>query len=249
MLWPPTHATFPRDLAVDHHDLAVIPEIELETVAWALSGMELVNFDPRGAELVDVRTCEVVAADLVVQESHANSGPGPLDQVGLELAADSIVVDDVVLDQDVLPRGINALEDALEHGVPVHEELHGISTEVRDSGQTLSGQGDGVDFRVLDHERGNRSQRFLRDAGDFLQVSAAGACIALEVTPSQNPVGRHGHIGEGNQRYRPGDRSLLGAGRHDRVHTGDNPQHIEHDDSEGDHASFPSLFETGGPRA
>ena len=102
-------AADPRHLPVDHHDLAMVPEIELEPVARALSGMELVNFDPRGAELVDVGARQIVAADLVVEEAHPDPGLGPLDQVGLELAADAVVVDDVVLDQDVLPGRIDAL--------------------------------------------------------------------------------------------------------------------------------------------
>ena len=132
-------AADPRDLAVDHYDLAVIPEVELEAVAAALLRVELVDLGPRGAEFVHVGTREVVAADLVVQEAHPDPGLGPLDEVGLELPADPVVVDDVELDQDVLPGGVDALEDALEGGVPVHQELHGVPPEIRNPGQLLGG--------------------------------------------------------------------------------------------------------------
>ena len=42
-------------------------------------------------------------------------------------------MDDVELDEDVLARGVDASEDALEGGVTVHEELHVVPAEERES--------------------------------------------------------------------------------------------------------------------
>src|SRR5690606_41679313 len=60
-------------LAVDHHDLAMVAEVDLEARPPMAVGPEVVVGDTSGPELLEVGLRQLVRADLVVRsEEHAS---------------------------------------------------------------------------------------------------------------------------------------------------------------------------------
>ena len=85
------HAAGPGDFSVHHHDLSVVAEIDLETVANAFLGVELANLGARRAQVVLVGLGQALAADFIIEKENPHAFLRLGNQVVFDLPADLVV--------------------------------------------------------------------------------------------------------------------------------------------------------------
>src|SRR5690606_31319732 len=96
--------------AVDDNDLAVVAKIQLQPVARAFGGVERADVDTAGNQGFDVAAPQLEAADLVIQKQHGDAFAHFRDQFIVQLGADIVIANDVVLEQYVVARVVDCLE-------------------------------------------------------------------------------------------------------------------------------------------
>ena len=129
-------ATDESTLAVDNDNLPVIAEIELEAIDEALICRERMHLDPALEQRRDVPLRQIEAADAVVQEADPHALRRLRQQQRLELFAERVVADDEKLNQHVMARVLDRIDDRCERGLAVDERAHMIAGQKRHAGQT-----------------------------------------------------------------------------------------------------------------
>ncbi len=122
-------AADPDHLSVHDHVFAVVAEVELEAVVGALGGVELGLLDAGRLEFLEVGLGETRAADFVKEHEDFDAAVGAVDQRRLEPPPETVVVDDVELDQGVVLGLCQTRDDAVEGGVPVHQQCHVVAVQ------------------------------------------------------------------------------------------------------------------------
>jgi len=205
-------------LPVHDHDLAVIAEVQLETVAPALGGAEGVDLDAGRAQLREIAPGQGMAADLVVEQVDAHALPGLGQQVRLQLPADVVVVDDEELDQDVALGRVHGCEDGLEGGLAADQQAGLVARGERRASQAFEhAEAGGAGPVRGGHVRPVPGQVPLqgRELGGAREPRPA---VAQEAAAAEDPVEGHGHVGEGDHGHDPGDGALGGAGGEQSAH-------------------------------
>ena len=125
--------------AVDHDDFAVVAEIDLERVPPPPVAAERSDRHAgrRQVAFEGARAADAAAADLVVQEQHADAFPGLADQPRLQFPPQLIVANDEELDEDVFLGRVDPAEDLAESRLAVHQQLDEIAVRERHLGQDL----------------------------------------------------------------------------------------------------------------
>ena len=235
-------AADPGDLSVDHHVLAVVAEVELEAVVSPLGGVELRLLDAGRLELGEIALGKAHAAHLVVQHEHLDAPIGAVDQRGFEPASETVVVDDVELDEGVVLGLGEPLEDAGERGLTVHQQRRIIAAQEGTVGESLHRLVVGHPIETLDGERFEAFPHRGLELFHLLVAAVPGFDIALEAPPSKNPIRGNRDVGEGVEADAPGDGALGGARRHDRVDRREEAEHVKDDDDGCYPHPLPSPF-------
>ncbi len=113
-------------LAVDHDDLAVIAEIELETVD-EFARRECVDLDLALAQRIHIVARQVGRADAVIEEVDPDAGRRAGEQFVAQGTAERVVAHDEELDDDVVPRMVDRIEDRVEGRGAVDEQAQMIA--------------------------------------------------------------------------------------------------------------------------
>ncbi len=233
----------PGDLAVDHDDLPVIAEVQLEAISLALAGIERRHFDAHSAQLVEIAGRELVTPDLVVDEIDAHTFLRPGDKVLPDPASEAVVLHDEELEQDIVRGAIDPFEDARESRLPVDQQVHAIAAQHRHLAQGLDDMQRRVSFHVLEAKRSDRVAQLSLAVRNPVVRGAPQRDIPPEPAASEHPIRRHREVREGVQRHEPRDRALRGTRAHDRVNRREQTQRMREEDQRGhDHLASPSGF-------
>ena len=77
-------------------------------------------------QVFDVRLRQAAAADLVVQDEHADTGLRSLNQGGLDLAAQFVVMEHVELEQHVILCLGNTSQNAVKGRVAIDQKINAV---------------------------------------------------------------------------------------------------------------------------
>ncbi|CAB3771725.1 hypothetical protein LMG29739_06098 [Paraburkholderia solisilvae] len=217
-----------RALAIDHDDLAVIAEIELEAVDEALVGRERMHLDAARAHRGDIAMRQIEAADAVVQHIRAHTLRDFRDQRVLDQLTERVGAHDEKLHDHIAACVFNRFEDRGEGGFAVHQRAHRVARQERHARQA----------RQRTHEvraerlRGPFMRRLrvpfgrLRARAQQFVAEAARIDIAGEFAAAEKQIRNERQIRHRDERYRPCDRTLRGTGMQDRMACGDGAQQV-----------------------
>jgi hypothetical protein len=181
---------------IQHHDLAVIPEIELKPIAGAPRGLKRAGLDAGIAQLVHVRAWQLAAADLVVQKKDPYALARLADHAILEFAPEFVVGNDVELDQQVVLGTVDPSKDAFEGRLAVDQQLDGVSAEKRHLGEQLHRLDPAVFIRQLAPVRLDTFPNPTQRAPEVGVLIFASGYIAPELGAAEDPIRRHRQIRE-----------------------------------------------------
>ena len=151
---------------------------------------------------------KAAASNFVVDEVGGHPLPRFGNQVSLDATADLVVFDDEELEEHVVLRLVDSVEDARKRGVAVDQQLDTIPSKERHVGQGLcSMHGFSPPF-VLDPVSCNRLDRVTGNVSVAVVGAAPSGDVPLEPATTEHPVRGHREIGKDDQRNRPGDGAL-----------------------------------------
>ncbi|MNF85125.1 hypothetical protein D3C84_675110 [compost metagenome] len=99
--------------AVDHHNLAVITEVDLEAIEPAAAGGEGFDLDTAVAQRLYIAVGQGVAADSIVEQVNRDAFGGFFQQQFVQALTEAIVVKDKKLNQ----HGFFCLVDGIENRI------------------------------------------------------------------------------------------------------------------------------------
>ena len=221
--------------AVHDDDLPMIAKVDLKTIGAAADGVKRAHLDPAVAHPFEAAPRRM-AADVIVKKIDAHSGADALEKALLKLTSDLVVAKNVELHQHVIACRFDSGEDRGERRLAVDQQLRVVSRSERKFGQALEGQ---FPRMIGSHQQPSVDElliRLLRDRTRFRQSAAALDDVADELSFSENPEQRQGHVRKGDQRQGPGDRAL----RRPRIHHGangaDDAEKLDEGEEPGQHA-------------
>jgi hypothetical protein len=193
------------DAPVYDDDLAMVTKIDLESIRFALARVEAADVHPGRTQFIDVTSRQIVAADLVIKHVTAHARARLFHENVFQTSPQVVVVDDIKLHENVVPRFRDALEDGAEGRVAVDQQLRVIPMRGGKFRQFLE------QCRTRRLRLGRRTHR-QEIAGELAFCVAqlrfrlaTQNNISLEARAPKNPIRRHGDIWKGIQRHRPGD--------------------------------------------
>ena len=217
------------DAPVHDHDLAVVAEVDLETVGWSFRGVERGDLHPGGAQLGAV-AAQPAAPDFVEKHHAPHPGPRPLDERVAQPAPESVLVDDVELHEHVFLRGGDAGEDGGEGGLAVDEEFGAVVRGEGELRQPFEEQlllPPGFRLHALAVEF---LGEFPRDGARLQHLRAPRRDVAREFCPPEDPIRGDRDPRQREERHRPRDRALGRACFHDGFHRGEKAGHLGGED-------------------
>ena len=233
----------------------MVAEVELQPPKGIARADERLDPGPGVAQRLDVGGRQAVAADGVVDEEHAHAPRAAVGQRRVQRAADAVVVHDVELEQHVVARLRDGLEDCREGRLAVDQQARIVAADEGHQREALERR---ERQHVLGQLRAQHRRELALDAPrEGADVGVAGAPrkpVAAELAPAEHRVERQGDPGEGHQRDRPGHRALRRARRHhctqrrrDRDQLDDDEdRRVEREGFAVDHPSSPARPMRGG---
>ena len=222
---------------VDHHDLAVVAEVQLKARPPAAVCPKGIVSHASLPEFLQEASRQLDGAHFIEQEIHPHSGPRAFDQRLLEPVAHPVVFHHVKVHQHILPSTADGIETRLVGLLPVDQQLQLIAPRERQSAEDLRPAGESVLHRQLVLPQ--PQMHVLRGLAQFLIVHAAAPHVARESTMPGDPVKRDGQKWKRCQRNDPRDRSLRRPRVHQRMNDVQKADHVQNDD--------PTQFECEGP--
>jgi len=119
----------PCCFTVNHHDLSVIPEIDLEAVANTFTRVKCRDFTAGLAELPLISRGQFIGSDFIIEKKHLNAGFGPLNQRIFQPTPELIIVNNKELEQDIIFRLLNACMYTVECVVSIDQQLDKFRAE------------------------------------------------------------------------------------------------------------------------
>ena len=181
--------------------------------------------DAGGPQPVDIVARQAVAADLVVQQVHLHASGSALQQPRAQLPAQSVVAQDVELDQNVVAGCGDALEDRPEGGSTVDQQRGAVAVSERKPGEPLER------LRVAAR---NEQAAPPQDCPHAVlrcpvggEVFAPRRDIVVETVLAEHQEQRQGQQRERDQSHRPRRRSLGGPCLHHGLAGGQQAEHLD----------------------
>ena len=162
-------------------------------------------------------------------------GGRPLDQGVPNFATQSVIVNHVELEQDVVPGFGDAREQAFEGVRAVHQQFDVIALEHHEVRQLFDGVAPGRPFRLGNTEDIEPVLETLEGLLRFVLNGLEEFRPTGELVAAEHEVGRQGQEGKAHQGHGPGHGALRGPCRQGRMGRGDDSPQIKQKDDRRDH--------------
>ena len=188
-----------RRLAVAHHDLAVVAEIELQARPPVTVDSKGLALDSRRLHRLEIAPRQLVRADLVEQEIHLHPGLRPLDERFLEAGAERVVFHDEKVHAQIALRLADHFENPLEGDIPVDQQFQLVPPGEWQSAQELRGSFKPVVFRDVHLAMAQALVHRRRQLAQAAVLFPPPADVAGKPRPPQQPIHRDRQKRNGEQ--------------------------------------------------